>query len=267
MTFVLTGLDIEAKAAWADAAAVRAARRPRAASTRSTCGCSASTDPTRRPTSRPPRTCAITVKDAATRSGSAGAFSDATIELALGRLRRLPHHHAADRRQARTASTGRRWCRPTSSTHASSTPTGNHASIAHPPSVAGAIAPVTGPPDRVGRWRPDRPRTARTDRRRALRRQGRQRQRRHLGRDHAAYAWLRATSTSEPRSASCSPRPPGSRSDRFELPNLRALNFVIVGLLGDGVAASTRPDPQAKGLGEYLRSRFVELPAHLLAGS
>jgi hypothetical protein len=52
---------------------------------------------------------------------------------------------------------------------------------------------------------------------------------------------------------------------RFELPNLRALNFVVVGLLGSGVADSTRSDPQAKGLGEYIRSRYVELPASLLA--
>jgi hypothetical protein len=52
---------------------------------------------------------------------------------------------------------------------------------------------------------------------------------------------------------------------RFELPNLRALNFVVVGLLGRGVADSTRSDPQAKGLGEYIRSRHVDLPASLLA--
>jgi Acyclic terpene utilisation family protein AtuA len=51
---------------------------------------------------------------------------------------------------------------------------------------------------------------------------------------------------------------------RYELPNLRALNFVVVGLLGLGVAASTRPDPQAKGLGEYLRSRYAEIPVRLL---
>jgi hypothetical protein len=51
---------------------------------------------------------------------------------------------------------------------------------------------------------------------------------------------------------------------RFELPNLRALNFVVVGLLGSGVADSTRPDPQAKGLGEYVRSRHIDLPASLL---
>lgn len=51
---------------------------------------------------------------------------------------------------------------------------------------------------------------------------------------------------------------------RHVFPNLLALNFVVVGLLGDGVAASTRYDPQAKSLGEYLRSRLVTAPASLL---
>jgi hypothetical protein len=51
---------------------------------------------------------------------------------------------------------------------------------------------------------------------------------------------------------------------RYRLPNIRSLNFVVVGLLGEGVASSTRIDPQAKGLGEYLRSRIVELPEALL---
>ena len=38
------------------------------------------------------------------------------------------------------------------------------------------------------------------------------------------------------------------------LPNLLAVNFVVKGLLGDGVAASLRRDPQAKSLGEYVRA-------------
>jgi hypothetical protein len=42
---------------------------------------------------------------------------------------------------------------------------------------------------------------------------------------------------------------------------------VVVGLLGEGVASSARPDPQAKGLGEYLRSRVVDLPTALLPES
>jgi hypothetical protein len=52
--------------------------------------------------------------------------------------------------------------------------------------------------------------------------------------------------------------------DRHRLPNLRALNFVIHGLLQEGVAASTRQDGQAKSLGEWLRARIVDVPAALL---
>ena len=48
------------------------------------------------------------------------------------------------------------------------------------------------------------------------------------------------------------------------LPNLGGVNVVVHGLLGQGVAASTRFDPQAKGLGEWARSRHVEIPDVLL---
>lgn len=51
---------------------------------------------------------------------------------------------------------------------------------------------------------------------------------------------------------------------RFDLPNINAINFVVIGLLGEGVASSTRLDPQAKGLGEYIRSRKVKVPCELL---
>ncbi|MGA9525671.1 MAG: acyclic terpene utilization AtuA family protein [Myxococcaceae bacterium] len=51
---------------------------------------------------------------------------------------------------------------------------------------------------------------------------------------------------------------------RYVLPNLRALNFVVEGLLGEGVASSTRFDPQGKALGEWLRARHVDLPEQLL---
>jgi hypothetical protein len=52
--------------------------------------------------------------------------------------------------------------------------------------------------------------------------------------------------------------------DRYRLPALRALNFVIHDLLEEGVAASTRQDAQAKSLGEWLRSRIADVPAVLL---
>jgi hypothetical protein len=50
----------------------------------------------------------------------------------------------------------------------------------------------------------------------------------------------------------------------FALPNLHGVNVLIHGLLGEGVAASTRFDPQAKALGEWLRSRRVNIPEELL---
>ena len=50
----------------------------------------------------------------------------------------------------------------------------------------------------------------------------------------------------------------------FLLPNLGGVNVVLHGLLGRGVAASTRFDPQAKGLGEWVRSRLVSIEVGLL---
>ena len=52
---------------------------------------------------------------------------------------------------------------------------------------------------------------------------------------------------------------------RHVLPNLRAVNFVIDDILGQGVAYQARFDPQAKGLGEWLRSRHIDIPEELLS--
>ena len=72
--------------------------------------------------------------------------------------------------------------------------------------------------------------------------------------DAAGYGWLAANLTVE-RISDLIPEAAGLEVRRYELPNLFALNFVIVGYLGRGVASSTSFDAQAKGLGEYLRSR------------
>ena len=66
-------------------------------------------------------------------------------------------------------------------------------------------------------------------------------------------------------SASCSPSCADLPLTRTALPNLRAVNIVVEGLLGEGVAYNARFDPQAKGLGEWLRSRVVEMPEELVA--
>ena len=52
---------------------------------------------------------------------------------------------------------------------------------------------------------------------------------------------------------------------RHQLPGIRAVNFVIEGILGKGVAYQARFDPQAKGLGEWLRSRHVDIPETILS--
>jgi hypothetical protein len=84
-------------------------------------------------------------------------------------------------------------------------------------------------------------------------------------RDDEAYDWL-SWYLNEARLRAVMPtETDGLEVHRYDLPNLRALNFVIVGLLGRGVAASTRTDPQAKGLGEYFRAKYVDVPEHLLA--
>ena len=49
-----------------------------------------------------------------------------------------------------------------------------------------------------------------------------------------------------------------------DLPNLGGVNVVIHGLLGEGVASSTRFDPQAKAVGEWLRARHTDIPAQFL---
>ena len=78
-----------------------------------------------------------------------------------------------------------------------------------------------------------------------------------------AYAWLDAFLTVE-RLRELMPEARGLEIRRYPLPNIRSVNFVIVGLLGEGVASSVRQDPQAKGLGEYLRAKVVDVPGSLL---
>jgi hypothetical protein len=52
---------------------------------------------------------------------------------------------------------------------------------------------------------------------------------------------------------------------RYPLPNLRAVNFVVHGILGWGVASNLRLDTQAKGMAERLRSHAVTVPSALVA--
>jgi Acyclic terpene utilisation family protein AtuA len=82
-------------------------------------------------------------------------------------------------------------------------------------------------------------------------------------RHEAAWPWLAGTLTTD-RLRQLLPEAAALPVHRYLLPNLRAVNFVIEGLLGEGVAAAARFDPQAKGLGEWLRARYLEVPEELL---
>jgi hypothetical protein len=81
-----------------------------------------------------------------------------------------------------------------------------------------------------------------------------------------AFAWLEQTLSVE-CFASLLPEAEGCSIERFVFPHLLALNFVVAGLLGEGVAATSRFDAQAKGLGEFLRARVMDIPRALLVGA
>jgi len=83
-------------------------------------------------------------------------------------------------------------------------------------------------------------------------------------RDDEAYRWLAGELTVD-RFRELLPETAPLPVTRNALPNLRALNFVVDGILGDGVASNMRHDPQAKALGEWLRSRHVDIPESLVA--
>ncbi|MFE5595248.1 acyclic terpene utilization AtuA family protein [Streptomyces sp. NPDC056549] len=77
------------------------------------------------------------------------------------------------------------------------------------------------------------------------------------------WRWLAHTLTVE-SFRELLPETAGLEVTRHLLPNLRALNFTVAGILGEGVASQARFDPQAKALGEWLRSRHVDVPEALL---
>jgi len=276
MTLVLTGLNIEEKAAWAEqelfdslggkdsfaAVDVRLLRfdRPDA--------------PTNEQATAHLR---ITVKDPD--PGKVGRrFSNATMELALGGYAGF---HTTTPPTPETAY-GVYWPAliPASEVeHTVLLPDGTRHIVPPSPAGAGSAVPARGgdppePPDRRSAPRAAEPpwpaqRTVRAPLGLVCAaRSGDKGGNANVGvwtRDPVAFGWLRQYLTAD-RVKELIPEAATLPVHRYELANLNALNFVIDGLLGEGVASSTRPDPQAKGLGEYLRSRYADIPAGLLDG-
>ncbi|WP_040320294.1 acyclic terpene utilization AtuA family protein [Aeromicrobium marinum] len=82
-------------------------------------------------------------------------------------------------------------------------------------------------------------------------------------RREAAFAWLAAQLTPD-RVRELLPEAAPLDVEVHPLASIAAVNIVVHGLLGEGVASSTRSDPQAKALGEWLRARVVDIPIELL---
>jgi hypothetical protein len=83
------------------------------------------------------------------------------------------------------------------------------------------------------------------------------------GRSAEGYAWLDGHLTVD-RFRELIPEVRDLPVERYELPRLHAVNFVVRGILGQGAAANALLDPQAKSMGEYLRAKLVFLPKSLL---
>ena len=82
-------------------------------------------------------------------------------------------------------------------------------------------------------------------------------------RSEAAFAFLREMLTVE-KLRELLPETARLTVTRHEFPHLLAVNFLIEDILGQGVSASSRFDPQAKALGEWLRSRTIDVPSDLV---
>ena len=78
-------------------------------------------------------------------------------------------------------------------------------------------------------------------------------------RNEIGWAWLDNVLTTD-QLQELLPETRNLMIERYRFPKIRAINFLIHGILEEGVAASTRQDAQAKALGEWLRARVMQVP-------
>ncbi|WP_141576337.1 acyclic terpene utilization AtuA family protein [Actinomadura sp. WMMA1423] len=259
MTFVLTGLDIDAKAELARAQMEEAFAEARPARVEWTLIGAPAPDPATQGEATALLRCAVLDPDP---EKVGRAFSGAVVELALAGypgftmtsppgksapygvytpayvpndvVEHVAVTHEGDRVAVPAAPAVRDLEAPAEPPPAEDVPTG--ATVRAPLGrVAGARSGDKGGDANIGVW-------ARTD---------------------AQWRWLEPFLTTE-RLRALLPETREHTVRRHALPNLRAVNFVVEGLLQEGVSASTRFDPQGKALGEWLRSRLVDIPEAVL---
>ena len=192
----------------------------------------------------------VTVKDPDERKVGR-AFTDAMVHTVLAGIPGMYGLGGGPEAASRSGCTGRRRCLPTwsRSTSTSTAPPPRSTRSFRPSLTLVPRAQVSGNHDRSRRAR-------RADGRGTVgifvgTRSGDKGGDANLGvyaRTDAGWAWLDAELTVE-RLKQLLPETAALAVDRYRFPNLRSLNFVVRGLLQEGVAASTRQDAQAKALG------------------
>lgn len=80
------------------------------------------------------------------------------------------------------------------------------------------------------------------------------------------YDWLRVNLTAAVVEAYFKPMAVG-RVERYEMPNIGALNFVLPNILAGGGSRSLRIDAQGKALGQALLAMQVDVPEDVLAAA
>lgn len=79
-----------------------------------------------------------------------------------------------------------------------------------------------------------------------------------FARSEDQFAWLRSTLTISKVRELLGQVYNGGLAERFELPNIRAVHFLLFDHLDGGVASSSTYDILRKNVAEYLRAKFVD---------
>ncbi|THZ83701.1 DUF1446-domain-containing protein [Aureobasidium pullulans] len=83
-------------------------------------------------------------------------------------------------------------------------------------------------------------------------------------RNAAEYPWLQSLLTVNKLKELLQDDYAGHSIERCEFPNILAVHFRIMDFLDGGIASSARIDGLGKGVGEYLRSKHVDIPIRFL---
>uniref|UniRef100_UPI00117C5FD0 acyclic terpene utilization AtuA family protein n=1 Tax=Streptomyces antimycoticus TaxID=68175 RepID=UPI00117C5FD0 len=268
VVFVLTGLDIEAKAALVRDQMERAMSKRRPAEVRWTLSRTDHSDAAVQEEASALLRLVVRDRDAA---AVGRAISGAAVELALASYPGF--HVTAPPGKGSPYGVFEAVDTPADTVpHTAVLPDGSRLTIPPAPTTPAAGGPVDEPPDELPDEPPLPPPLPPGPTRRAPlgavagARSGDKGGSANIGvwaRSEDAWRWLAHTLTVD-RLRELLPETAPLKVIRHPLPRLRALNFVVEGLLGEGVAAQARFDPQAKAVGEWLRSRHLDIPEVLL---